>query len=182
MPICTTCNKDKPPTEFNKDKDKKRRCKQCNIRYLKEYRMRNRLEALQAYGGENPKCSCPGCGESHVEFLCIDHINGGGRQHYRQLRAAQKRSKENLRPDLSRNSPGGGEIYRWLKKNGYPPGYRVLCYNCNTARLNGPCPVHESISCLETEMVVETDRETINDTDRETINDHSHSPSTSFIV
>jgi hypothetical protein len=29
----------------------------------------------------------------------------------------------------------------WLKRNGYPKGFRVLCHNCNSARgLYGYCP------------------------------------------
>jgi len=141
MPICITCHQDKPKSDFYGGKHRCSNCKECNAKYLKNYRIQNRLEALQAYGGEHPKCSCPGCNESHIEFLCIDHINGGGKRHYAQLRAEQKQTKEKIKPGML---PGGGALYRWLKKQGYPPGYRVLCYNCNTARSNGPCPVHEA--------------------------------------
>jgi hypothetical protein len=34
-------------------------------------------------------------------------------------------------------------MYVWLRDNGWPEGYRVLCHNCNSARgLYGYCP-HE---------------------------------------
>jgi hypothetical protein len=77
------------------------------------------MDALEAYGG--PVCRC--CGEHRLEFLSIDHING--------VRLP--------------NDPGvgGHPLYRWLKKNKYPKGFRVLCMNCNFALGHaGYCP-HE---------------------------------------
>jgi hypothetical protein len=72
---------------------------------------RNRLHKRKVlvilhYGG---KCAC--CGESRIEFLTIDHINGGGCKHRRRIR--------------------GIPFYQWLIKHGLPKGYRVLCLNCN---------------------------------------------------
>ena len=68
-------------------------------------------EAIAAYGG---MCAC--CGESKIEFLCIDHIYGGGNRE-------RKKFGMNVR------------VFRsWLKKSGYPKDrYRVLCYNCNSS-------------------------------------------------
>ena len=33
-------------------------------------------------------------------------------------------------------------FYKWLCSKGYPPGYQVLCYNCNCGRYRngGVCP------------------------------------------
>jgi hypothetical protein len=73
-----------------------------------------RLGILTHYSGGIPKCAC--CGEEHWEFLALDHIKGGG---YQQRLA------------LGRSSHG---LYRWLRAQGYPEGYRVLCRNCNMAR------------------------------------------------
>ena len=78
------------------------------------YNIANKLAACNAYGG--PRCSCPGCYEERIEFLCIDHANGGGNAHRREIK-----------------SVGGGSFYLWLKKRNYPLGYRVLCHNCNHA-------------------------------------------------
>ena len=75
----------------------------------KKARVKIRLEAILAYSAN---MSCAICNESNIEFLAIDHINGGGIQH---------------RKIVGR----GVTFYRWLKKNGYPSGYRVLCHNCN---------------------------------------------------
>lgn len=67
-------------------------------------------------------CAC--CGEAHPEFLSIDHINGGGNKHRRELKCS------------------GQGIYIWLRKNGYPDGFRTLCMNCNWASRgkNRCCP------------------------------------------
>lgn len=73
---------------------------------------------FNAYGGF--KCAC--CGEDEPEFLQMDHIDGGGTKHRNSL-----------------SSSSG--FYRWLKKNGFPPGFQVLCANCNHAKGRlGICP------------------------------------------
>lgn len=80
-----------------------------------------RQTALTRYGGSPAACAC--CGEQRTEFLVIDHIGGGGSAHRKNL--------------------GASSIYTWLKKQGYPDGFRVLCHNCNFAiRFGDPCP-HE---------------------------------------
>lgn len=90
---------------------------------VKERQKQKKLEVLSHYSDGKLECAC--CGEDVYEFLSIDHIGGGGNAH----RKALKR--------------GGYSFYYWLKKNGYPPGFRVLCYNCNLARgFYGYCP-HE---------------------------------------
>jgi hypothetical protein len=78
----------------------------------KEYRDKLRLQVLSHYSPEL-KCQC--CGESHVEFLTIDHINNDGAEHKREI---------------------GGDPYlmNWLIKNNYPEGFQVLCYNCNLCK------------------------------------------------
>lgn len=79
-----------------------------------------RAKCLIHYGGNPPKCAC--CEEFHAEFLCIDHINGGGEQHRKQVGQ-------------------GAKIYLWLIKNNFPTGFRVLCYNCNASFGHyGYCP------------------------------------------
>jgi hypothetical protein len=84
---------------------------------------RIKQEVFKHYG--NGSCSC--CGESISKFLTLDHINGGGNKHRKQA------------------GTGGYGIYRWLRNNGFPEGYQVLCFNCNCARAlnNGVCPHKE---------------------------------------
>lgn len=81
-----------------------------------------RLEVLGRYGG---LCEC--CSEAHPEFLAIDHISGGGNKHRKILKGQYV------------------SIYRFLKTNNYPLGFRVLCHNCNSSiGYYGYCP-HKKI-------------------------------------
>ena len=82
-------------------------------RYYKQLRRKYKLDMITAYGGK-----CQICGESSWEFLCIDHTNGGGRRHRKEL-----------------GIYNGSEFYRWLKRQGYPKNnYQLLCFNCNGAK------------------------------------------------
>jgi hypothetical protein len=76
-------------------------------------RAKMRAEVFAAYGG--PKCVC--CGETLFEGLTIDHTNGDGSKHRKEI-----------------GTKGGHSLYRWLKAHGYPPGFQVLCYTCNCAK------------------------------------------------
>ena len=86
-----------------------------------------RREVLAAYGG---KCAC--CGETHPEFLAIDHINNDGADHRKEVKSQ--------------------EICRWLKRNGFPKeGFQLLCHNCNLAKAHyGGCPHQGPVSGIST--------------------------------
>lgn len=87
-----------------------------------DYRSRLRAGALRAYAVDKPECAC--CGEHHVEFLEIDHINNNGAAHRREIGSTI-------------------QVLRWLRDNGYPNGFQILCRNCNLAKwAYGQCP-HE---------------------------------------
>lgn len=91
-------------------------------KYRREKHRALRLEVLSHYSSGTPHCSC--CGEYHFEFLAIDHIDGGGRKHV--------------------SSIPGGHLYLWIKANGFPKGFRILCHNCNMSMGSfGYCP-HEA--------------------------------------
>lgn len=89
-------------------------------KYSRKHNQKCRNIVITHYGGDPPKCAC--CGESHYEFLTIDHVNGGG--------------------DKDRKARGSGSnVYHSLIKDGFPPGLRVLCYNCHLALgFSGYCP------------------------------------------
>lgn len=80
------------------------------------------------YGG---KCECCSFADLTLKvhgrrFLQIDHINGGGGKHIREL---------------------GGKVtlYDWLIRHNYPKGFRVLCASCNVAMKPGEniCELHK---------------------------------------
>lgn len=93
---------------------------------IKRSNDRLKLEVLTRYSvGSVPECAC--CGETILDFLTLDHVNGGG---------AAERAKYGHR--------GGTAQYRSLRKRGFPPGYQVLCWNCNCAiGKRGVCPHKE---------------------------------------
>lgn len=83
--------------------------------HVKKYRQRIKYEVLNHYSLLNlgyPVCGC--CGETNLAKLNIDHIQGNGRAHRRQL-------------GISTNT----QFYLWLKNQGYPFGYQTLCGSCN---------------------------------------------------
>jgi hypothetical protein len=83
---------------------------------------RCREEVFTAYGGF--RCNC--CGETERMFLSIDHVENNGAQ--------ERRS--------GLYNGGGSAFYAWLRKSNFPPGYQVLCMNCQTGkhRNGGTCP------------------------------------------
>jgi hypothetical protein len=93
----------------------------------------NKRAVMLAYGGL--MCSCPGCLVTEIEFLTIDHIEGGGRNHRKKV----------------------GNVYRWLIKHGFPPGYRTMCMNCNLSRgLYGYCPNERLLHVPASETIKST--------------------------
>ncbi len=89
---------------------------------LKAKRRVLKQQILDAYGSV---CAC--CGEVQFEFLTLDHIHGDGAAHRKELRM-----------------DGGGRsdiLYKHLIEAGFPEGYRILCFNCNSALgFYGYCP------------------------------------------
>lgn len=84
-----------------------------------------RKEVFEAYGGF--RCAC--CGETEPLFLSVDHIYNDGNQ----MRGSGGHPK------------GGTSFYQWIKRHKFPPGFQILCMNCNTGkhRNGGVCP-HQS--------------------------------------
>lgn len=50
-------------------------------------------------------------------MLTIDHIHNDGAKHRREITGG-----------ISQN---GAKLYAWLKKNNYPEGFQVMCWNHN---------------------------------------------------
>jgi len=156
---CNKCKKHKDEKEFHK-RDTKRGyqpwCKECQVssaknRFKSYYqenierfrkkgneqyhrnkkriselrkinRQKIREETISHYSNGLKKCAC--CGEKEIKFLAIDHMDNNGAKHRKEL-----------------GGRGGEVMYKSLKKLNYPPGYQVLCHNCNMAKgLYGECP------------------------------------------
>lgn len=81
-------------------------------------------EFCRHYGGAF--CSC--CGEAELRFLSIDHIHGGGSKHREEI---------------------GMSIYKWLRLNSWPQGFRVLCMNCQFGTRYGKTCPHQRSEKLE---------------------------------
>jgi hypothetical protein len=115
--VCSTCKKPLPLSSFYKIRRKKTarewpsQCKLCDRKRVKGMREALRLDVLRHYSG--PELKCAFCPENRVAVLDLDHINGGGRQERIKL----YKTNQNL--------------YVKLKREDYPPGYRVLCRNDN---------------------------------------------------
>lgn len=97
-------------------------CLEDSRRRTAAYRDRTRDALFAAYGGY--VCAC--CGETERQFLTLDHVNNDGAAHRRALGG----------------QCGMRHVYADLKRRGFPPGYQVLCFNCNLgrARNGGVCP------------------------------------------
>ncbi len=91
----------------------KRHCETCLQRQI-DWRLKRKIKVMDHYGGP----CCVGCGESDARILQMDHTNGGGNQHAKEI-------------------GGRGKIYQWLIANNFPPGFRVLCPNCNIRAWRG---------------------------------------------
>ena len=75
--------------------------------------------SIQGTAFDEPCCAC--CGETSIELLSIDHIDGEVREGAKKL--------------------SGLKLYLFLMEHGFPPGYQVLCYNCNAGEgWFGKCP------------------------------------------
>ena len=141
MLICRQCGAAANPLWVNTKNGKKRLCQPCfnaNMRaqrrsdakkphLVKANRARCnkrwqvlRHDAIMAYGGY--ECVC--CGEDEPMFLTLDHIFNDGAKH---------RQNDQVR---------GSGIYQWMKRHSYPPGFQILCMNCNMGkqRNGGTCP------------------------------------------
>jgi len=103
-------------------------CNQCNrIGHLANgdggWRWKLNRQVLTAY---NNVCAC--CGERNQFFLTLDHKEGGGNIHRKEVRKM-----------------GSNDWYKWVIENNFPEEFQLLCYNCNLGRERngGICPHHD---------------------------------------
>lgn len=127
---CKKCQRETAKIAYGKNPDKFRKrkaeWKENNVEAEKQinakWRKQLKIDTLNAYGG----CKCVCCGETEIDFLCLDHINNNGKQ--------------------DREIYGGGtSFYTRLKSKGFPQemNLQVMCYNCNNSKkIHGIC-VHQ---------------------------------------
>lgn len=72
-----------------------------------------KLEVFSVYSCGDFKCKH--CDETETGVLTVDHVNGDGAEHRREI---------------GLTASCGSNFYRWLKRNNYPEGFQILCYNC----------------------------------------------------
>lgn len=143
---CSGCKEFKPFVEFPKNKAVKcglgNLCKVCNHKRVNEWIAKQdqesfkrrrceisvkhvealKFDVMSHYG----PCYC--CGEDQLAFLTIDHINGGGNKHKKEI------------------DRYGFRFYKWIKDNNYPNDLRSACMNCNMAtRFGKVCPHKEGV-------------------------------------
>lgn len=99
------------------------RCSKC-MAYVRRKQAKCAVDTKRAvFDHYGRRCVC--CGETTPEFLSVDHVDGGGTKH---------------RESLAGGKSGSG-FYRWLRRNNFPAGFQVLCFNCNCAKgFYGECP------------------------------------------
>jgi hypothetical protein len=143
MKICKYCGKEFQPSKF--DVLKQQCCSpKCGKKYdyiknnstYKTYRQshkeqqrvhntntdrRLKEDVIGYYSKGTMKCTNLTCevpnGARDIRALTIDHINGGGNKHRKQV-----------------GTNGGLAFYYWLKRNNYPEGFQVLCCNCQAIK------------------------------------------------
>jgi hypothetical protein len=121
MRECCRYHLPKPDEDFPKNKRNRdglnSECKACSKVKASECRVRRRWKVLEHYGRGDVRCTC--CRDATLEFLTVDHIDGGGKRHRAEV----------------------GDVYSWAVMNGFPDGLRVLCMNCNwSLGVYGYCP------------------------------------------
>lgn len=106
----------------NYDKERQRayyaRYKHRALPMAKARALERRREVIAYYSDQTMACVC--CGIRGLPFLTIDHIDGKGAEQRRKLFGGRNASSVVMN--------------LWLVQNNFPPGFQVLCYNCNCAK------------------------------------------------
>lgn len=102
--ICKTC--------YYQKRNAKRRAKLGSYgnraparEYERQTRQKRKVRLLEHYGTK-----CSKCGFDDIRALSIDHIEGNGAEHRKEV--------------------PGGKLYGWLIRQHFPTGFQTLCMNC----------------------------------------------------
>mgnify|MGYP001342050660 CR=1 FL=1 len=116
--LCWNWNQIKGKKELEFNQSQTTDAKRARKNY---YKLKN--EVFTKYSGnKKPHCAC--CEYDELDGLTIDHIDG---------------RQEGICLDEEAD-----KLWRCLKRNKFPKGFQVLCFNCNSAKSDkGICP-HKS--------------------------------------
>jgi hypothetical protein len=85
------------------------RARPAKVKYMIKRKVQDKEAVFHHYGNK-----CKKCGIGDPDVLTIDHTKQDGAEHRRQM-----------------GSLSSHQIYRWLVRNNFPKGFRILCANCN---------------------------------------------------
>lgn len=86
------------------------------LAHTREQNKQRKFKVLSHYGpNRHLGCCWDGCDVVDIDMLSLDHVNNDGAEH-RKLLSGQR-------------SAAGTETYRWVERNGFPPGFQTLCFN-----------------------------------------------------
>jgi hypothetical protein len=119
--MCATCGKKRSGAKFS--------CVACREKGRARQRVagpKHRKKIRDAVFGHYGGYMCRCCSLNVAVVLSIDHVDGGGCQHEKEIGKL------------------GGRLYAWIVRHGFPSGFQVLCFNCNVGkyRNGGICPIH----------------------------------------
>lgn len=106
----------------------------------------DRIAAFEHYHDGEGEIRCACCREAEFSFLSLDHVEEGS-GNLERLEFFGKKYQ------------GGHHFYRELRLRNYPPGYQVLCMNCQVGRRDngGVCP-HKCKRLPASELLNEFDK------------------------
>lgn len=83
----------------------------------RRHKVKLKTLVVEKYSHGTMKCAL--CNEDRIPCLSVDHIDGGGNAHRKSIRLN-----------------AGLNFYQWLKREGFPSGFRILCMNCQFISLH----------------------------------------------
>lgn len=110
------------PTKEERQKTLKSKWRNQWQRKYASNNKKNKKIIIDYYSNGLQECACCRVKSS----LTVDHINGGGVEHRKKV--------------------GRGVLfYTWLIRNNLPPGYQILCFDCNLSKNAGTsCKIDHS--------------------------------------
>jgi len=109
--LCYGCNLMKSKHKVCPHQEKNEIIKSKAYYRNKRYQDKLKAEVFDYYSDGKNACEC--CGLKDMRFLSVDHKTG--------------RNSFNHGMGF-----GGYVIHLWLRNNDFPPGFRILCINCNS--------------------------------------------------